>query len=201
VALDEQIHITDPRVLRAIAHPLRTDIFFELYSRGSGRAADLAVALGVPANQVSFHLRTLAKYGLIEEAPEEARDRRDRVWRPAGESLNWSSKNFEGKPGGEAAIRFWHRHSAAWMHELVEAYHAEPGPEDKGTSRVANDVPMQLTKAEAEQAASEVYEVLKRWNQHGRERVRAGETEDRQMYLALLTVQPYPERLRKRYAD
>jgi hypothetical protein len=79
--------------------------------------------------------------------------------------------------------------------------HAEPGPEDKGTSRVADDVPMQLTKAEAEQVASEVYEVLKRWNQHGRERVRAGDTEDRQMYLALLTVQPYPERLRKRYAD
>jgi DNA-binding transcriptional ArsR family regulator len=199
VGSDQTVRITDPRVLRAIAHPLRTDIFFELYSRGSGRAADIATALGVPANQVSFHLRTLAKYGLIEEAPEEARDRRDRVWRPAGESLNWTAKDFEGKPGGEAAMRVWHRHASAWMHELIDAYHAEPGPEDKGTSRFANDVPMQLTKTETEQAASEVYQVLKRWMEHGQERVRDGDTEGRRMYLALLTLQPYPERLRDRH--
>ena len=49
--------------------------------RGPLRAADVARELGIPANQASFHLRQLAKYGLVEEAPEEARDRRDRVWR------------------------------------------------------------------------------------------------------------------------
>jgi DNA-binding transcriptional ArsR family regulator len=194
---DKTVRITDPRVLRAIAHPLRTDIFYELYSRGSGRATDIAIALGVPANQVSFHLRTLAKYGLIEEAPEEARDRRDRVWRPAAESLNLSSKDFEAKPEGEAAMRVWRRHTSARMHELIDAFHAEPGPDDEGTARIADDVPMQLTKAEAEQAASEVYQVLKPWMEHGQERVRSGDTEGRRLYLALLTVQPYPERLRQ----
>jgi hypothetical protein len=201
VATVKHVHVTDPRALRAMAHPLRTDIYYELYSRGSARAADLSVALGVPANQVSFHLRTLAKYGFIEEAPEEARDRRDRVWRPASEEgLAWSSRDFEGKPGGEAAVRVLRRHGAAWMHEMIDAFFTEPGPEDKGTVRTSNDVPMQLTKAEAERAASEVYAVLKRWSDRGREAVRAGDTEGRTMYIGLMTVQPYPERLRKRRA-
>jgi predicted ArsR family transcriptional regulator len=192
------MRITDPRALRAIAHPLRMDLMYELYSRGSGRAVDLATALGIPANQVSFHLRTLAKYGLIEEAPEEARDRRDRVWRMASEGLSWYSEDLEDKPGGPAAMRVWQRQNAAWMHEVIEAFNTEPGPDDEGTLRTADDVPMQLTKAEAEQAASEISEVLQRWTQHGRDRARAGDHEGRRTYLALLTLQPYPERLRGR---
>jgi DNA-binding transcriptional ArsR family regulator len=193
VAFDDQLRITDPRVLRAMAHPLRTDIFMELYSRGSARAVDLAAVLDVPANQVSFHLRTLAKYGLIEEAPEEARDRRDRVWRPASEGL-WISEEIEDQPGGPEAMRAWRTHAAAWVHELIDAFYAKRDAGDEGTVRVADEIPMQLTKDEAKQAATEVLEVLSRWSDHGRERVRGGDDEDRRLYLALLTLQPYPER-------
>jgi predicted ArsR family transcriptional regulator len=196
VAFDDQLRITDPRVLRAIAHPLRTDIFMELYSRGSARAVDLAAVLDVPANQVSFHLRTLAKYGLIEEAPEEARDRRDRVWRPANEGL-WISEEIEDQPGGPEAMRAWRTHAAGWVHEMIDAFYAKRDAGDEGTVRVADDIPMQLTKDEAKQAATEVLEVLNRWSDHGRERVRAGDDKDRRLYLALLTLQPYPERLRR----
>jgi predicted ArsR family transcriptional regulator len=41
----------------------------------------IAKRTGVPANQASFHLRQLAKYGLVEVAPDAGRDNRDRVWR------------------------------------------------------------------------------------------------------------------------
>lgn len=197
MASDERVRITDPKALRAIAHPLRSSLYYELFSRGSARAVDLAAAMNVPANQVSFHLRTLAKYGLIEEAPEEARDRRDRVWRPSSDGVFWS-RDLEDQPGGPAAMRFFRQHGAAWMHEMIDAFYAEPGVDDEGTSRISDDVPMQLTKAEAERAASEVYAVLKRWADRGRERIREGDTEGRTMYLALLTVQPYPEHLRRR---
>ncbi len=60
----------DPRVLRAIAHPVRNRILDRARARtGSLRAADIAAELGIPANQASFHLRQLAKYGLVEEDP------------------------------------------------------------------------------------------------------------------------------------
>lgn len=67
-------------MLRAVAHPTRRSILRRLAARDFARAADLAADLDLPANQVSFHLRVLGDAGLIREAPEHARDRRDRVW-------------------------------------------------------------------------------------------------------------------------
>src|SRR5687768_6358912 len=62
----------------------------ELYARQVGTATGLAAAVGEPVNKVSFHLRLLAKYGFIEEAPELARDGRDRWWRLAyADGLDW----------------------------------------------------------------------------------------------------------------
>ncbi len=72
--------VRDPTVLRGLAHPVRSRIVDEMYATGPVRAADIARDLGIPANQASFHLRQLAKYGLVEEAPGAGRDRRDRVW-------------------------------------------------------------------------------------------------------------------------
>ena len=91
----------DPRVLRAIAHPVRNRMLSELAATGTLRAADVARELGIPANQASFHLRQLAKYGLVEEAPEEARDKRDRVWRVADErGVRLNLRELADSPGG-----------------------------------------------------------------------------------------------------
>ena len=58
--MDDRNQLSDPRVLRAIAHPARTRILEEMSASGPVRAADVALALGSPANQASFHLRQLA---------------------------------------------------------------------------------------------------------------------------------------------
>ncbi|WP_313813391.1 helix-turn-helix domain-containing protein [Glutamicibacter sp.] len=76
------VTLTTP-MLKAMANPLRRQIFDALGAMGTGRAADLGELLGVAPNKISFHLRELAKAEMIEEAPELARDKRDRVWRPA----------------------------------------------------------------------------------------------------------------------
>ncbi|MDT0157689.1 winged helix-turn-helix domain-containing protein [Microbacterium sp. ARD32] len=68
-------------MLKAVANPLRRRITNVLNRLDHARAVDLAAELGVAANNISFHLRVLADAGLIEEAPEFARDRRDRVWK------------------------------------------------------------------------------------------------------------------------
>ena len=70
-------------MLKALAHPLRRRMTKSFARREFARAADIADDLGVPANSASFHLRVLAEAGLIVEAPEHARDRRDRVWTAA----------------------------------------------------------------------------------------------------------------------
>lgn len=72
-----------PEAMKALANPLRRRIMRLLTLNGHGRATDLAAELGITSNLASFHLRTLAAAGLVEEAPELKRDGRDRVWRPA----------------------------------------------------------------------------------------------------------------------
>ncbi len=78
-------------MLKAYSHPLRRRLLRELARLGPSRAADLAEAIGKPANQISFHLRVLADVGWVEDAPELARDRRDRVWRAVRGATNIGS--------------------------------------------------------------------------------------------------------------
>ena len=83
----EQAALATTAMLKAFTHPLRRRILRLLGKREYLRAADAAEALGVPANKVSFHMRVLADAGLLVEAPEFARDRRDRVWKGQSASV------------------------------------------------------------------------------------------------------------------
>lgn len=78
-------------MLKAMSHPLRRRMIKVLSALEYARAADIAEALDTPANSVSFHLRVLADAGMIVEAPERARDRRDRVWTAVKGALNLGS--------------------------------------------------------------------------------------------------------------
>ena len=181
----EPVH--DPRVLRAIAHPVRNRILGELEASGSLRAADIARDLDIPANQASFHLRQLAKYGLVEEAPDEARDKRDRVWKLVGDRvLRLNLRELESEPGGKAAVSVWRRTASAWAHLVVERAY---GPhEEDDTFRAITDQPLKLTRDEAKELAGELDGVLLRWAEKTR-----GRDEARQTYLLFQVIQPYPE--------
>lgn len=78
-------------VLKALANPLRRQVWNTVIRLRYARAADLAKRLDQPANSLSFHLRVLAEAGLIEEAPEQARDKRDRVWKATRGALSLGS--------------------------------------------------------------------------------------------------------------
>src|SRR5690242_2457375 len=93
----------------------------ELELTGPMRAADIAESLGIPANQASFHLRQLAKYGLIQEAPEAARDGRDRVWKAAeDQDLRVNLAEIEKAPGGKAAVGVFKRQWLANAHKSLD---------------------------------------------------------------------------------
>jgi hypothetical protein len=60
--------MTDPRALRALAHPLRLSLLGLLRTEGPLTATQAGELLGESSASCSFHLRQLAKYGLAEEA-------------------------------------------------------------------------------------------------------------------------------------
>ena len=185
----QQVH--DPKVLRAIAHPVRNRILTELTASGPMRAADVARELDIPANQASFHLRQLAKYGLVEEDPEAARDKRDRVWRPTSEhGLMVRLEEIEQAPGGAAAAEVFRQNAASWGHAVVEA--AYNGPRPPGTLRTINEHALKLTQEEAGQLAQDLDEVAADWLARTR-----GRDPGRRTYLYFSVLQPYPEDLQR----
>jgi DNA-binding transcriptional ArsR family regulator len=179
--------MSDPRVLRAIAHPTRGRILDELGATGPMRAADVGEALGIPANQASFHLRQLAKYAMIQPAPEAARDNRDRVWKLADEhGFRIDIKDIEAEPGGKAAVSVFRQNKAAWAHRLVDEVFAFR--QRKGSFSAITDKAMKLTKDEASEFMGEIDEVLERWGDKTR-----GRSHDRRTYVFYSMVLPYPE--------
>ena len=130
-------------------------------AQGSLRAADIARELDIPANQASFHLRQLAKYGLVEEDPAAARDKRDRVWRavdPGGLTINL--KELEESPGGKAASAVYLRNAAAWGQVVIDSALNRRDPE---THSSLTEMAVRLTKEEATRLTGELNEVVERW--------------------------------------
>jgi DNA-binding transcriptional ArsR family regulator len=64
---------------RALAHPLRLELLDLLRFGGPSTATLLARRTGESSGSTSYHLRELARYGFIEEAPGQ--DGRERRWR------------------------------------------------------------------------------------------------------------------------
>jgi DNA-binding transcriptional ArsR family regulator len=65
--------------MRALAHPVRVALLEALTREGPLTATEAAELLGETPANCSFHLRTLAKYGFVEEA--EGGTGRSRPWR------------------------------------------------------------------------------------------------------------------------
>jgi DNA-binding transcriptional ArsR family regulator len=154
--VEPSFQVTDPGTLRALAHPLRQRIIWELSVRKYGRAADLATIMGGPANSISYHLRALAKAGLVEEAPEFAHDSRDRVWRMAHPEGLYAAA---GSPAADLLVE----EQLGWMREFLN----ERLPRQPGTARGEYLGAAMLTEDEAKGMFMEIAEILERWRNHG----------------------------------
>jgi DNA-binding transcriptional ArsR family regulator len=76
---EEPRKLTDPRVIRALAHPVRIALLEALVREGPLTATQAAELLDDSPGNMSWHLQTLAKYGYVEEA--EGGVGRRRPWR------------------------------------------------------------------------------------------------------------------------
>jgi Helix-turn-helix domain len=79
--------LTDPRALRAMAHPIRLSLIGVLRREGPLTATQAGELIGESSASCSFHLRQLAKYGLVEEAG--GGKGRERPWRATTLFTSW----------------------------------------------------------------------------------------------------------------
>ena len=73
--------------LRAYAHPVRMKLILALRTRGPLTASQAGRLLGESSGTCSFHLRQLAKYGLVEETG--AGTGREKPWRATTTATSW----------------------------------------------------------------------------------------------------------------
>lgn len=127
-------------MLAALAHPMRRHILAVLRADGPATAGLLAARTGQAVGNISHHLRTLGACGLIEEAPELARDARERWWRPAtghapfatGRRLHLTAaESAELSAEIEALLERWsHRPAPAGAHRRPIFVFAHAAPTD-----------------------------------------------------------------------
>jgi DNA-binding transcriptional ArsR family regulator len=110
----DQEKISDPERMKALAHPARMAVFDFLGTRriegaDGATATEIAEVAGMTPSAMSYHLRTLAKAGFIEEAPNRG-DARERVWR-----LRLHSFEISAEPDAPESAQIVER-------EMVEAF-------------------------------------------------------------------------------
>ncbi|MDF0697119.1 helix-turn-helix domain-containing protein [Rhizobium sp. MC63] len=141
--------VPEPSALKALAHPVRLRMLGMLRIEGPATATQLAVRLGLNSGATSYHLRQLAQYGFIEDAPHASR--RDRWWRASHELTSVPASEAEGEAldldiaFNQAALSL----QVGQMQQALEEYAELPTEWRKATAADDIIIPMTAEQAEA----------------------------------------------------
>jgi len=151
--------LTDPRALRAYAHPVRMRLMGLLRTEGPLTATRAADLLGESSGTCSFHLRQLAKYGLVEEA--EGGTGREKPWRATTTSTAWDTTG-DSTPEMAAATSLLSAVVAEqYFEQLARWLEASPGePAEWQRAAMLGDRLLYVTPAELEELRDRMREML-----------------------------------------
>lgn len=116
MTFDRATGVRDPKFLRAMAHPLRMKLDQLLSVHGPMTATQLSELVDESPANCSYHLRTMAKWGFIEEV--QGGKGRERLWGPTrgGWGVDPEDLSAEGK-AAHRALRAVQRQHLAWQEE------------------------------------------------------------------------------------
>lgn len=127
--------VLDAGALKALAHPLRVRILELLVEVGPSTASSLGRMLEENSGSTSYHLRQLAKHGLIEEATDLGTGR-DRFWQAVEGGWTLEGREMLEREDTAAAAQLvldeinrhrqdrlarWHREATAWDDDWIAA--------------------------------------------------------------------------------
>ena len=160
----ENSSVTDSRVLVAMAHPLRRRLLNLLKVHGPATASALSERTGQAVGNISHHLHALSAAGLIEEAPELARDRRERWWRRTG-PVRWSSADFAGDEAGQAIARAAELATLDTQLGFLRAWASAPDEERERwpNGPFSTDSWLRLDDDELAEFSGQLHALIRRW--------------------------------------
>jgi DNA-binding transcriptional ArsR family regulator len=155
--------VRDPVVMRAMAHPARLAIL-ERLSRGStATATECAQLVGLSPSATSYHLRALARAGLVEEAPNRG-DGRERVWRGVPFGLSIVTSPDDSAEEKSAAHDLW-KVMLAWDQEQLDRFfrQADSLPQEWNDAAGITRAQLVMTAEEVSRLFAEVNELFNRY--------------------------------------
>lgn len=152
------VELTDPRALRAYAHPVRMQLVALLRRRGPLTATQAAAELGESSGTTSFHLRQLAKYGLVEAAA--GGKGREKPWQAT--SLMTQVPPIQPTPeAAEAANQLRITMAHAYYEKVVEWLRRSDGESDEWRrAALFGDRIMYLTPGELDELKQSIEDLI-----------------------------------------
>jgi predicted ArsR family transcriptional regulator len=129
---DDVLHLNDPQAMRAYAHRTRMALVGLLRTEGPVTATRAAELTGESVASCSYHLRMLAKYGVVEEVPGPGRQK---PWRATAQFTNVPRTSED--PAVQAASDEVRAFFAQWYFEEVAR-----------AQKTVNDLPPEWRDAE-----------------------------------------------------
>jgi DNA-binding transcriptional ArsR family regulator len=158
--------LTDPRAIRALAHPARQRLIDELYGGRVLTATECAELVGLTPSAVSYHLRALSRWGIIERA-EGTEDGRQRPWRAPSTTLMISSPpGVAGRAAGRANLQLYLDRLSEQFDDWTERKDDDPWRDISDLNRGR----MWLTREEFDAFAEDLHAVV---SKHRRNRTNA----------------------------
>jgi DNA-binding transcriptional ArsR family regulator len=150
----------DAAVMRAMAHPARLALLEHLRNSGPATATECAGVVGLSPSATSYHLRALARAGLVEAAPGRG-DGRERLWRITAKRFEVSGV-ADLDPEVREALRGLMESLLAWDDARVRRYlaHFEAEPREWQDAALFMDSTLQVTAAELTELSQAVYDLL-----------------------------------------
>ncbi|WP_435177069.1 helix-turn-helix domain-containing protein [Actinacidiphila sp. bgisy145] len=164
--MPSSIQLTDPRALRAYAHPTRMALAGLLRREGALTATRAAQLTGESVASCSYHLRILAKYGLVEE-DTPAGPGREKPWRATARSTGWPG--YSADPAvASAAEELTVAVAENYFHRMARAQDARRElPREWQEAEVFTDTTLYLTAEELSALGKRIAGVLAEFSDRG----------------------------------
>lgn len=156
-----------PRRLRGLVHPIRVRLLYLLETDGPATASQLARRIGESSGTTSYHLRTLAELGFVEDDPDHGNGR-DRWWRAAFRRSAFSLRSPD-DPGDAETIALSHQYMRLTVDEHYRRMLAmvdsipERADDLPAMGYTFADIAVELTPQEMRALAQEVTAVVHKY--------------------------------------
>jgi hypothetical protein len=157
-------NLTDIDSLKALAHPLRQQMFTYLNRFGSATSADLAARFEADRGATSYHLRQLERFGFIEEDTARSAGRR-RYWKaiPLDLRLPYESDDPAITAAADAIGRQWMDQGRRDLHAYLSDRESFGAFGEAAMNSFSNTT---LTAAELAQFTEEYVAFMSRWHRY-----------------------------------